>query len=167
MMPKKKREYDFTIYTDGSFRRPYFGAWGYIVLDKDEASVHEDAQPVYHTTNNRMELQAILEALRVTPEGSTILLYSDSQYCVNACAFWMVKWAKTNWITQAQAPVANRDILEQLFVEINKRKCWFVWVRAHNGNKYNELIDTKVQTITAEMLMRWKDGEKIPDPPEK
>lgn len=160
--PDPKGTFDFKIYTDGSFRRPYFGAWAYVILDKDGKAVYEDAQAVYHTTNNRVELMAILEAISTLEEGATAQVFTDSQYAKNCCAFWIKKWKESNWLTLAGLPVANREILEKISVESAKRKLWFSWVRAHNGNTYNEMVDEKAQELTQDMLTRFKAGEPLP-----
>ena len=103
----------YIAYTDGSFRRPSFGSYAFILM-KDDEDILSEAGGIYHTTNNRMELTAIREVLRNTEPGDELLIYTDSQYSANACAFWSKGWEKQGWITLAQTPVANRDLLMEI-----------------------------------------------------
>lgn len=159
----------YLIYTDGSFRwgrdaTEKFGAWASIVR-KGDATVHELAKPVWDTTISRMELQAILEALRLVEDGASAIVHSDSQYAVNSLTRWLPGWIRNNWIRPAGAfndkplPVANRDILEELATHVKRlgKKLKVVWV-PRNSTTYNERCDELAQDLTKKMV----NGELTP-----
>jgi ribonuclease HI len=127
--PPKER---FTVYTDGACHNNPGGpgAWAFIVLLKGE-KIHESTGFDKSTTNNRMEIQAIIEGLKYLPDFSGVTVISDSQYAVNT--------AKRR---RRSRHCANQDQW-QLVDELKaKRFCDFKWVRGHSGEKWNEACDT-------------------------
>ncbi|GMO60429.1 MAG: ribonuclease HI [Rickettsiales bacterium] len=128
------------IYTDGSCSgNPGKGGWGAILLYKDakkELSGYEE-----YTTNNRMELKAVIEALKAIKENSKIELYTDSNYVKEGISTWILKWKKNNWKTSDRKPVKNRDLWLELDELVHKHDVMWNWVKGHNGDKYNEEVD--------------------------
>lgn len=141
------------MYTDGSCaKNPGRGGWGvcYVLSDKKiyTLSGHEDS-----TTNNRMEMMAAIEGLRVLPANCVVTIYTDSQYLKNGMTLWMPAWVRNKWRTSTGAAVKNQDLWELLNEEVSKRKVTWQWVKAHNGDTYNEKADAlaKQAVVTAHM----------------
>lgn len=136
---------DFEIYTDGACSgNPGPGGYG-IVIIQDEI-IQEMGGYEKNTTNNRMELTAVIKALNVIYEkygSSKIKLISDSTYVVNAIQKrWLNSWASRNYCKADGSPIPNAD-LWRAFSDIYKKHnaVKFEWVRGHSGNKYNERCD--------------------------
>ncbi len=132
------------IYTDGACsNNPGPGGWGAIILlpeGKEEVSGYEE-----ETTNNRMELKAVISALKVALmlDYKRIDVYSDSAYVVNAVKQkWIRKWEFNGWKTTSKQDVKNRDLWETLSKLLKKHKrINLIKVKGHSGNKYNERAD--------------------------
>jgi len=130
-----------TIYTDGSCSpNPGPGGWGVVILP-EKGKKRELSGKVLETTNNRMELQASLEALRALPRASEVQLYTDSKYVRNGISKWIVNWRKNNWLTAAKEAVKNRDLWESLDQEIKRHEVEWHWVKGHANNQHNERAD--------------------------
>lgn len=128
------------IFTDGSSRgNPGPGGWGAIVLNDDtvtELGGREDK-----TTNNRMELTAVISALASTPNEHDITLYTDSAYVLNGATRWVKGWEKNNWKTSTKEDVVNRDLWEQMIdVTAHKVIDWQL-IKGHSGTPANERCD--------------------------
>lgn len=132
---------NYCIWTDGACRgNPGQGGWAYIVrADDGVEEVCYDYEP--STTNNRMELTAVLEALRSIPEGSSVQLFSDSQYVVKGMSEWVAGWQKRNWRKADGKPVLNDDIWKQLVDVTANREVQWSWVEGHAGHDENERCD--------------------------
>lgn len=130
------------IYTDGACSgNPGVGAWAALVVNSN-GERHAISGAFKSTTNNRMELVAVIMALQMTNEGEVVDLYSDSQYIVSAFEKgWITNWVRRGWKTAQKKPVANRDLWEKLIELANKRKFSPIWVRGHDGHVENELCD--------------------------
>ena len=124
------------IYTDGACSgNPGPGGWGWVVPDGESAFGGAE-----QTTNQRMELQAALEAVRAVPGPLHII--SDSTYVVNCFRdSWWKGWIKRGWQNSQKKPVANRDIWEPLIELYQERDITFEWVKGHSGNKWNDRAD--------------------------
>ncbi len=126
------------VYTDGACSgNPGPGGWAWATHDGRQASGGEA-----HTTNQRMEITAALEAVRALSD-SPLLVVSDSTYVVNCFRdHWWQGWLDRNWLTSARKPVANRDLWEPL-VEVVRRRgdVRFRWVKGHSGDAMNDLVD--------------------------
>jgi len=124
------------VYTDGAcLGNPGKGGWAWLVPDGPYASGAEQ-----HTTNQRMELTAVLEALK-TVEGPVEVI-SDSAYVVNCFRDrWWEGWISRGWKTSGGKPVANRDLWEPLIAEVRSREVSFRWVKGHSGDRWNDLAD--------------------------
>jgi ribonuclease HI len=145
---------DITIYTDGScLGNPGPGGWGAVILaDKDE---HRFYGGEAFTTNNRMELQAAIQALRQVAanpawKSGRIRVFCDSQYVKNGITQWVGKWKLNGWKTSGRTPVKNRDLWVQLDVLMDTLNANWEWVRGHAGNTYNELCDQLARAGTVQ-----------------
>ncbi|WP_390624734.1 ribonuclease HI [Anthocerotibacter panamensis] len=129
------------IYTDGAcVGNPGPGGWGTIV--KDASGEREYSGGFDRTTNNRMELLAVIKGLQQVETTAKIIVYSDSQYVVNGITKgWAKKWQANNWIKSDKKPAINPDLWEQLLDLCQQRQVTFVWVRGHNGHPENERCD--------------------------
>ncbi|HEY5302785.1 MAG TPA: ribonuclease H [Acidimicrobiales bacterium] len=127
------------IHTDGSCRgNPGSGGWAWAAGTEDFAS-----GPDAHTTNQRMEVLAVIEALRANPEGP-VEIVSDSTYVVKCFHDkWHVGWLRRGWKNSQGQPVANRDLWEVLIplVLTGSREIQFTWVKGHSGDLMNDFVD--------------------------
>lgn len=135
------------IYTDGACSgngsATAVGGFGVVVLDDEENLITTYHEQVQNTTNNRMELSAILWAMiKYGKERPAPIVYSDSAYCVNTLTSWMYGWAKRGWIKSDNKEPENLDLIQAFYklVEqgyaIDLRKC-----RGHSGDRWNEQAD--------------------------
>ena len=129
------------IYTDGACSgNPGKGGWGSILIYGDvvkELSGGED-----NTTNNRMELKAVIEALKALKSPCDVEIYSDSAYVVNAFTQkWIDNWIKNNWKTADKKSVKNVDLWQELLVLIKTHNVTFKKVKGHSDNELNERCD--------------------------
>jgi ribonuclease HI len=129
------------IYTDGSCSpNPGPGGWGAVILP-EKGKKRELSGKVAKTTNNRMELQAALEALKSLPVSSGIELYTDSRYLKNGITSWIDNWRRQKWLTTDKEKVKNRDLWESLDLEMNRHQVQWLWVKGHADDTYNERAD--------------------------
>lgn len=137
------------IYTDGACRgNPGRGGWGAILVYGNKEKEMSGGDPM--TTNNRMELSAVISALSVLKEPCEVTLTTDSQYVVNAIEKgWLDNWQKNNWRKSDRGEVLNVDLWVKLVELIQLHKVDFVWVKGHNGHPYNERCD-KLATSVAD-----------------
>ena len=129
------------VYTDGACKgNPGPGGWGvYIQFKEDEKELY-GGNP--ETTNNQMEMQAALEALKyLKDEDEIIELYTDSNYLRQGITEWIHKWKKNNWKTAAKKPVANRDLWIEISDLNEKMTVEWNWVKGHAGDPGNERAD--------------------------
>ncbi|MCK5071725.1 MAG: ribonuclease HI [Desulfocapsa sp.] len=130
-----------TIYTDGSCSpNPGPGGWGAVILP-EKGKKRELSGKVAGTTNNRMELQASLEALRSLPKSCAVELYTDSKYVKNGISKWIDNWRQNNWLTAAKETVKNQDLWQELDVEIQRHEVNWFWVKGHANDVHNERAD--------------------------
>lgn len=130
-----------TMYTDGScLGNPGRGGWGTVLLFGDHRK--ELAQGFKSTTNNRMEILAVIEGLKALKEPCRVELYTDSQYVKNAFTKkWIDNWQKNGWKTAAKKPVKNKDLWVRLLPLMDKHEVNWHWVKGHSGNPENERAD--------------------------
>lgn len=129
------------IFTDGACKgNPGPGGWGAILrYGKVEKEISGGEK---ETTNNRMEISAVLEALKCLKEPCEVTLYSDSQYVCNALKLgWAKKWQQNNWMRTKNDPALNSDLWKDLLVLYDKHKVEVVWVKGHAGHPENERCD--------------------------
>lgn len=129
------------IYTDGACRNnPGRGGWGAILVYNGREKELSGGEAL--TTNNRMELSAVIAALSALTESCEVKLTTDSQYVVNAIEKgWLDSWRRNGWKKSDKSPVQNVDLWEKLILLLDTHKVSFVWVRGHNGHPYNERCD--------------------------
>ena len=171
-----------TLYTDGSCRgNPGPGGWALIRLDKKDDKLvmrppHFDTKE--QTTNNEMELRAVLEAVEMAlldPNLEYHECYCDSAYVVNICDSWMITWALNGWTRNKNQPIKNLKLIQALYEKFTKPFCNFsiYKVKGHNGDIGNELADAfatgdmiKVSTIANanKNLYYQKNDDDIPIP---
>jgi ribonuclease HI len=132
---------DVTIYTDGACSgNPGPGGWAAIII------AGEDAQRVTggeaHTTNNRMELTAALEALKALDEPARVTLHTDSAYLSNAFnQGWLDNWQDNDWQTASNDDVKNKQLWQALLAATERHDVDWVWVKGHADNELNNLAD--------------------------
>lgn len=129
------------VFTDGSADpNPGPGGWGAVYVRDDqivaEAHGHEPA-----TTNNRMELTALIAGFDLVPPGEPATVYSDSNYCVRMINEWAAGWARNGWRRKA-GPVKNLDLVKALYERAQARpELKLQWIKAHDGSRWNEYAD--------------------------
>jgi ribonuclease HI len=134
------------IYTDGSsLGNPGPGGWGTVIVSDgkivDELGGHDK-----DTTNNRMELQAAIEALKhinKKHKESTVTIHADSAYVLGGITNWIFGWEKNGWKTSKKDPVLNQDLWKVLIEEVRNFKGQIIWqkVKGHSGHVYNDRAD--------------------------
>lgn len=130
-----------TIYTDGACsNNPGPGGWGCVLLYKGFRKEASGSEPM--TTNNRMELTAAIEALRLLKRPCTVSLYTDSAYLCNAFEKnWLAAWQRNNWKTAGKKDVENRDLWESLLELCKMHTVRFFKVKGHADNAENNRCD--------------------------
>lgn len=129
------------IYTDGGCRgNPGVGGWGAWLRHKSVEKKLKGTEK--DTTNNRMELTAVIKALEsLKTDKITVDLYTDSKYVMNGINEWIVNWKKKNWETAAKKPVKNVDLWKELDKLNQKYPVNWHWIKGHSGNKGNDMAD--------------------------
>lgn len=128
------------IFTDGScLGNP--GPGGIGILLRYKTTEKRISRGFKLTTNNRMELLAVVEALAILKESCQVDLYSDSQYMKNGITKWIHNWKKNNWRTSGKKEVKNRDLWERLDKEVANHTIHWHWVKGHAGHRENEICD--------------------------
>lgn len=132
----------FEVYTDGACANNQGeglqpGGWAAVFVDGPTLSGGES-----ETTNNRMEMRAVIEALKNTPPNSQVKIYSDSAYVINCFKQkWIDKWEKNGWMTSAKKPVENKDLWLEMRQLEQERHIEWIKVKGHSGNHWNEMAD--------------------------
>ncbi len=140
---------EITIFTDGACSgNPGKGGWGVVLLYKDKEKHLSGSEKL--TTNNKMELQATIEALKAIKHPSTIKLYTDSQYVKNGITNWIVNWKRNGWKTANKKSVSNKELWVELDKNVNLHDIEWFWVKGHSGNYYNEIADKLAVTAMNE-----------------
>ena len=140
------------LFTDGAcLGNPGPGGWACIV--KHSRNETELSGGENHTTNNRMELIAVIEGLGALAKPSIVDLCSDSEYVLKGLGEWMGNWKKRGWRTAAKKPVMNVDLWQKLDALAERHQLKFTWVRGHTGHAENERCDELAQ-IEAEQRKR-------------
>ncbi len=129
------------IYTDGACSgNPGAGGWGAVIVYKGIEKELSGAQA--QTTNNRMELTAVIEALKALKEPCSVTLTSDSKYVVDGITKgWAESWRAKGWRKGDGKPALNPELWEELLELLRKHTVEFVWVKGHAGHPYNERCD--------------------------
>lgn len=130
-----------SIYTDGACQgNPGPGGWGAILhFGEHEKEISGGSR---ETTNNRMELTGVIQALKMLKEPCEVTLYSDSQYVCNALSKgWAKKWRENGWMRNKKEPALNPELWEELLKLADVHRVTVVWIRGHNGHMENERCD--------------------------
>ena len=128
------------IYTDGACKgNPGPGGWGALLRCQGQEKELFGGAP--DTTNNRMELQAVIEALRCLKRSCDIDIYTDSQYVQKGISEWITGWKARGWRTASKAPVKNADLWQMLDAEVARHRIQWHWVKGHAGHEFNERAD--------------------------
>jgi ribonuclease HI len=131
----------YVIYTDGACSgNPGPGGWGAVILDEVNKEISISGKEK-STTNNRMELMAPIMALKKIKKNSKIIIYTDSTYLKNGITTWIKNWEKNGWKNANKKPVKNKDLWIALNKLSKEQIIDWKWVKAHAGNKYNEIAD--------------------------
>jgi len=128
------------IFTDGACRgNPGPGGWGALL----RAGPHEKELwgGEAHTTNNRMEMTAVIESLKALKKPSAVVLTTDSQYVRKGITEWIEGWKRKNWQTAARKPVKNADLWREIDALAAKHDIDWRWVKGHSGHAENERVD--------------------------
>ena len=141
-----------TIYTDGScIGNPGPGGWAAILIhDQNELQI---SGAEAHTTNNRMEIQAAIEALKIVPQHIHVHIYTDSNYLKDGITSWIKKWKLNGWITTDRKPVKNVDLWQMLDQLVLNHKVEWFWVKAHNNHPLNERADALAKSAIITLKM--------------
>ncbi|MBW3605345.1 MAG: ribonuclease HI [Actinobacteria bacterium] len=129
------------VFTDGSADpNPGPGGWGAVYV-RDDQIVDEAHGSDPDTTNNRMELTALIAGFDLVPTGERTTVYSDSNYCVKMINEWADGWARNNW-RRKSGPVKNLDLVKALYERAKDRpELTLRWIKAHDGSRWNEYAD--------------------------
>jgi len=152
-------EASLKIYTDGGCSgNPGPGGWAYVMVLKNyqgEQIIAQRKGAEGDTTNNRMELTAVIKALRALKRMDKIpnraVVYTDSQYVQRGITEWIHAWKENSWKTSDKKPVKNQDLWNELDTLAGEFKITWKWVRGHAGNEYNELCDEMTQAAVASL----------------
>ncbi len=142
------------LYTDGACSgNPGPGGWAYLLRHPASGSEREDSGAETQTTNNRMELRAVIEGLAAITRPSLIELTSDSQYVLNGLKDWMKDWKKRGWKTASKQPVKNVDLWQMLDILVARHEVKFHWIKGHAGHAENERCD-HLSVVATEAVKR-------------
>lgn len=145
---------DVTIYTDGACSgNPGPGGWAAILVAGENQKELSGFAP--DTTNNRMELTAVVQGLRALQRPSNVRVHSDSSYLVNAFQKrWLANWQRNGWRTSTGRPVENQDLWQELIASMQPHQVKFEWVKGHAGNPLNNRCDE-----LARQAIQRRDGQ--------
>lgn len=129
------------VFTDGSCEgNPGPGGWGFVWVEENEIIKQGNGRDP-QTTNNRMELQALIEAYRILPRDCHVVVYSDSQLCVKTINEWAAGWEKRGW-KRKTGPIKNLELVQELYALANQHpEVELRWIKAHDGSRWNEYAD--------------------------
>ena len=160
----KERVINLDVYTDGSLKKVgktmTFGGWSFIVT-RDREILHEAAGSEYGTTNQRMELIAIREALKyassIRRPNEKVIIHSDSAYAINCyLQEWYITWMANGWRNANKQPVANQDLWYDIIPYFDNFWYGFEKVAGHSGNYWNERCDELAQRSAEQLRINWR-----------
>jgi ribonuclease HI len=148
----------FIIYADGACKANGVpgggrGGWGAVIRDADQVTLHELSGAEPGTTNNRMEILAVIKALEKLPKNSEAEVWTDSQYVVKGMTEWMKGWKRRDWMKPDGSGVLNYELWQALDDATGGHRVSWHWVRGHSGHEGNEHADRLAQAA-AETLKR-------------
>lgn len=129
------------LFTDGACSgNPGNGGWGYLLKYKENRKEAFGGEE--QTTNNKMELTAVIEGLKALKESCIVDLYTDSKYVLEGAQKWLLGWKKNNWRKADKKPVLNQDLWQELDSLLSKHTVTWHWVKGHAGHLENEYVDS-------------------------
>ena len=143
-MPAEEKKPSVIIYTDGACSgNPGKGGWGALIIyNKDGKEIKKSLSGgEEQTTNNRMEMMAVLNALKCLKKTCVVELFTDSKYVLEGATKWMIGWIEKGWRNADKKPVKNQDLWQQLNEEFSKHKINWHWVKGHANDEYNNYVD--------------------------
>ena len=141
-MAKDRDEAEVVLFTDGACSgNPGPGGWAYILRHPGSGRETKDSGAEPETTNNRMELTAVIRALAALKRRSAVRVYTDSEYVRRGITEWLPNWKARDWRTADRKPVKNRDLWEQLDAVAQGHDIEWKWVKGHSGVPGNERVD--------------------------
>ena len=131
-----------TVYTDGGcdIQKNGLGAWAFHATLPD-GTIEQRVDAMYGSTNNRMEMRAVKEALETLEIGPPIMIISDSEYVIKGCTMWARNWSKNGWTTKGGEPVKNKDLWLDLVALVEVHNVSFKHVKGHSGHPVNDHVD--------------------------
>jgi ribonuclease HI len=142
------------IHTDGACEgNPGPGGWAAVLRYGTTVKLVSGGEPA--TTNNRMELQAAIEAISAVKEPCEIELFTDSVYVKDGITLWLPSWKARGWRTVEKKPVKNEDLWRKLDAAVSRHQIQWRWVKGHDGNIDNEKCDELACAAAAEMRKRY------------
>ena len=128
-----------TIYTDGACSgNPGKGGWAAVIIEDENEKTISGSEML--TTNNRMELIAVINALKEV-SSAELDIYTDSKYVKNGIESWIKNWKINGWMTAAKQPVKNKDLWLELDTLVTKKEIEWKWVKGHSNDHYNTIVD--------------------------
>jgi len=148
------------IYTDGACKgNPGPGGWG--VLLRMGGHEKELSGGELDTTNNRMEMTAVIRALEALIEPCDIQLYSDSKYVLDGMTKWIEGWQKRGWVNASKKPVRNADLWHELIEQSADHQIEWNWVRGHDGHPDNERVDQLASDAADEQVRALAEADAL------
>ena len=139
-MVKRESVKKIQLITDGAcLGNPGRGGWAAILRYGDKTKEIFGCEP--HTANNRMELKAAIEGLRILREECEVEIITDSEYMKNGITSWIAGWKKRGWLTAAKKPVVNRDLWEELDFQNQRHRTVWSWTKGHASHDDNNRAD--------------------------
>ncbi|MCL6250981.1 ribonuclease HI [Altererythrobacter sp. KTW20L] len=137
------------IFTDGACKgNPGPGGWGVLLRMGKHEKEMAGSEP--DTTNNRMEMTAVIKALEALIEPCEVVIHTDSRYVIDGMTKWIAGWKRNGWINSSKKPVRNADLWHELIDAIKRHKVEWQWVRGHNGHVENERVDRLASDAASE-----------------
>ena len=139
------------IFSDGACRgNPGPGGWGAVLRYNDVEKPLSGSEQ--ETTNNRMELTAVIEALKALTRPCKVAITTDSQYVKNGMTSWIINWKKNGWRGSNKKPVKNQELWQALDKEVSRHDVSWHWVKGHSGHRENEMADQLANEAIDKML---------------
>ena len=138
------------MWTDGACSgNPGNGGWGVLIKLVDGNQIKLSGHEQF-TTNNRMEMLAVIEGLKYLQNYSSVIIHTDSKYVLEGITNWITNWKQNNWKSSNKKDVKNKDLWIELDTLVNKFKIEWKWVKGHSGNVENDIADLLATTAIKE-----------------